>query len=139
VHNRGKVVLLLALDNYQWIFQVAFVPSFSYMAPDVPDALDTIELRFRQREAMLNHPLQGQPQPVKPPGADTPPLVVSTIAFLLGGVFALGALTFSVGGFRLWWTTYQLGFFVAAWAGFHWGEFAVTAGWNLEKCNVDCK
>jgi len=30
-----------------------------------------------------------------------------------------------------------LGFFGAAWAGFHWGEFAVTAGWNLDKCSVD--
>ncbi|KNZ81540.1 Protein-S-isoprenylcysteine O-methyltransferase [Termitomyces sp. J132] len=39
------------------------------------------------------------------------------------------------GGFdRYWWSTAQLGFFIAAWAGFHWGEFAVTAGWNLEKC-----
>jgi protein-S-isoprenylcysteine O-methyltransferase len=63
---------------------------------------------------------------------------VSSIAFFLGVIFALGALTFVVGGFGLWWwSTYQLGFFVAAWAGFHWGEFAVTAGWNLEKCSVD--
>jgi len=65
------------------------------------------------------------------------PLVVSTIAFFLGSIFALGALIFVVGGFGLWWSTYQLGFFIAAWAGFHWGEFVVTAGWNLEKCSVD--
>jgi len=66
------------------------------------------------------------------------PLVASTIAFLLGGLFSLGLLAFIVGGNeRRWWATAQLGFFVAAWAGFHWGEFAVTAGWNLEKCSVD--
>ena len=27
---------------------------------------------------------------------------------------------------------------MASWAVFHWAEFAVTAGWNLEKCSVDC-
>jgi hypothetical protein len=27
---------------------------------------------------------------------------------------------------------------MASWALFHWAEFAVTAGWNLEKCSVDC-
>jgi len=49
----------------------------------------------------------------------------------------LGVLTFLRGGFGSWWNSYQLGFFVAAWSGFHWGEFAVTAGWNLEKCSID--
>ena len=34
--------------------------------------------------------------------------------------------------------TYQLRFFIAAWSFFHWAEFAVTAGWNFEKCSVDC-
>jgi protein-S-isoprenylcysteine O-methyltransferase len=108
------------------------------MAEDAPDSID---IRLRQRGTMLKHPLQMQPQAIKPPGGDIPntPLVVSVVAFLLGSIFALGALTFLVGGFGLWWTTYQLGFFVAAWAGFHWGEFAVTAGWNFEKCSVDCK
>ncbi|EPQ59473.1 ICMT-domain-containing protein [Gloeophyllum trabeum ATCC 11539] len=66
------------------------------------------------------------------------PLAISTISFILGGIFSLGLLTFLVGGFEaFWWATYQLGFFVAAWAAFHWGEFAVTAGWNKDKCSVD--
>jgi protein-S-isoprenylcysteine O-methyltransferase len=104
------------------------------------DAIDGTEQRLRQRETMLKHSLQLQPQAITlRDSIPNTPLVVSSIAFLLGGIFALGALTFLVGGFRLWWSTYQLGFFVAAWAGFHWGEFAVTAGWNLEKCSVDCK
>ncbi|KAH7876294.1 ICMT-domain-containing protein [Lentinula edodes] len=65
------------------------------------------------------------------------PLAAATIAFLLGSVFCFGLLTF-LGGFSLWWwTTYQLGFFIAAWSAFHFGEFAVTAGWNLEKCSVE--
>lgn len=67
------------------------------------------------------------------------PLAASTISFLLGIVFCLGMLTFLSGGFDIyWWSTYQLGFFAASWSAFHWGEFAVTAGWNREKCSVDC-
>lgn len=102
---------------------------------------DDIEERLRQREAILKHPLQTTPV-ISPPHGNIPntPLAVSTIAFLLGAVFSLGAFTFASGGFdAYWWSTYQLGFFVAAWAGFHWGEFAVMAGWNLEKCSVDCE
>jgi len=65
-------------------------------------------------------------------------LAVAGVAFILGATFCLGALTFVVGGFSAyWWSTPQLGFFVAAWAFFHWAEFAATAGWNLEKCSVD--
>jgi protein-S-isoprenylcysteine O-methyltransferase len=69
------------------------------------------------------------------------PLAASTISFLLGILFSLGMTTFLCGGFDAvhWWLTYQLGFFVAAWSAFHWGEFAVTAGWNREKCSVDCE
>ena len=67
------------------------------------------------------------------------PLASSTIAFLLGGLFAFGTYTFL---FKIssasWWMTHQLGYFIAAWAFFHWAEFAVTAGWNYEKCSVDC-
>jgi protein-S-isoprenylcysteine O-methyltransferase len=49
-------------------------------------------------------------------------------------------IVFFMGDFGgCWWATPQLGFFIAAWSGFHWGEFAVTAGWNLEKCSVDCE
>jgi protein-S-isoprenylcysteine O-methyltransferase len=66
------------------------------------------------------------------------PLAVSTISFLLGTTFALGSLTFLCGGFYgLWFATYQVGFFVASWSAFHWGEFAVTAGWNRDKVSVD--
>ncbi|KIY49320.1 ICMT-domain-containing protein [Fistulina hepatica ATCC 64428] len=60
------------------------------------------------------------------------PLSVSAIAFLLGGVFFLGLATVALNHF--WW---RLGFFISAWSFFHWVEFAVTAGWNLEKCSVD--
>ena len=67
-------------------------------------------------------------------------LHVSGISFVLGIIFALGSLAFVIGGFgKVWWATYQLGFFMAAWAAFHFGEFALTAGWNTEKCTVDCK
>lgn len=109
------------------------------------DNADSIHERVQQRIALNNHPLQTIPTaaPQSPGhGGNIPntPLAASTIAFILGSVFSLGALTFLVGGFNgYWWSTAQLGFFVAAWAGFHWGEFAVTAGWNLEKCSVDCK
>jgi len=49
-----------------------------------------------------------------------------------------GALIFAAGGFHgVWWATYQFGFYLAAWSAFHWAEFAVTAGWNKEKCSVD--
>ncbi|KAH9482568.1 Protein-S-isoprenylcysteine O-methyltransferase [Psilocybe cubensis] len=66
------------------------------------------------------------------------PLGSSTVAFLLGGVFASGLYTFVSDIYQpSHWLTYQLGFFIAAWAFFHWAEFAVTAGWNLEKCSVD--
>ncbi|KAJ7507926.1 ICMT-domain-containing protein [Mycena galericulata] len=89
-------------------------------------------------EPFPRHPLQPPPPPNYTGRIPNTPLFVSLIAFLLGGVFALGALTFVVNGFTgVWWATAQLGFFAAAWAAFHWGEFAVTAGWNFEKCSVD--
>ncbi|KAF8621638.1 hypothetical protein AX15_007656 [Amanita polypyramis BW_CC] len=93
-----------------------------------------------QRQQLSSpHPLQTTPVTADPHGnIPNTPMAVATIAFLLGAIFALGALTFAVGGFTsTWWSTYQLGFFAAAWATFHWAEFAVTAGWNLEKCSVD--
>jgi protein-S-isoprenylcysteine O-methyltransferase len=104
---------------------------------------EAVRRNIRQDEPTASNPLQTVPRPDTGinPGGNIPntPLASATIAFLLGSVFALGFLTFAVGGFgTYWWTTYQLGFFVAAWAAFHWGEFAVTAGWNLEKCSVDC-
>ncbi|KAG9103134.1 hypothetical protein FRC06_000129 [Ceratobasidium sp. 370] len=66
------------------------------------------------------------------------PLSVATISAGLGILFTLGSGLFLSGGITgSWWATYQIGFFVAAWAAFHWGEFAVTAGWNREKLSVD--
>ncbi|KAJ6598951.1 Isoprenylcysteine carboxyl methyltransferase family-domain-containing protein [Mycena vulgaris] len=89
-------------------------------------------------EPFPRHPLQTPPPPKYSGRIPNTPLAASLLSFLLGSVFALGALTFVVGGFTApWWATYQLGFFTAAWAAFHWGEYAVTAGWNFEKCSVD--
>lgn len=89
----------------------------------------------------MKNPLSTIPVSIEPRGSiPNTPLAASTISFLLGGAFALGFSHFLQGGFSSpWWATYQLGFFVAAWSAFHWGEFAVTAGWNLEKCSVDCE
>ncbi|KAG5639260.1 hypothetical protein H0H81_004921 [Sphagnurus paluster] len=96
--------------------------------------------KSQAQSAPQQHPLLTIPVATQAPHGNIPntPLASSTVAFLLGGLFFLGFVTFALGGFTTyWWTTAQLGFFVAAWAGFHWGEFAVTAGWNLEKCSVD--
>ncbi|KZV76142.1 protein-s-isoprenylcysteine O-methyltransferase [Peniophora sp. CONT] len=73
---------------------------------------------------------------VKQPTARIPntPLAASTVSFLLGSVFALGTIGFLTSPL---WMPYQLGFYLASWAVFHWGEFAVTAGWNREKCSID--
>lgn len=102
----------------------------------------TIEDRIAQRTAVTRNPLETVPDATKykAPHQNIPntPLAASTISFILGSVFSIGLLTSIIGG-QYWWTTRPLGFFLAAWAGFHWGEFAVTAGWNLEKCSVDCK
>jgi len=100
---------------------------------------DGFEQRIQERGNM-RHPLATIPVTAKPPLGNIPntPLAVSTISFFLGALFSLGMYLFLQGGLTApWWATYQLGFFVAAWSGFHWGEFAVTAGWNLEKCSVD--
>ncbi|KAI0004889.1 protein-s-isoprenylcysteine O-methyltransferase [Russula compacta] len=92
---------------------------------------DTLEQRLRERE--LHNP------PTQPHGSiPNTPLAVSTISFFLGFIFALGFSIFWGSGLAsFWFTTYQLGFFVASWSAFHWGEFAVTAGWNREKVSVD--
>jgi protein-S-isoprenylcysteine O-methyltransferase len=68
------------------------------------------------------------------------PLTVATIAFVLGSVFCLGSQFFLWGGLlKSQWAPYQLGFYAASWGAFHYGEFAVTAGWNRPKCSVDCE
>jgi protein-S-isoprenylcysteine O-methyltransferase len=101
---------------------------------------DGFDARLETRQRQLNHALHTEPvrDVVIHGNLPNTPLVASTISFLLGSVFCLGLFTFLSGGLS-WWATYQLGFFVAAWAAFHWGEYAVTAGWNLEKCSVDCE
>jgi len=56
----------------------------------------------------------------------------------LGSIFTLGLLLLLLNGLDShWWATYQFGFFLAAWSAFHWGEYAVTAGWNRPKLSVD--
>ncbi|KAF7292419.1 Protein-S-isoprenylcysteine O-methyltransferase [Mycena chlorophos] len=96
---------------------------------------------------MSSSPPPAPPAPYRDNGRiPNTPLAISLVSFLLGSTFALGVAT-TLSGNPLtpapafhdapWWLTGQLGFFVAAWATFHWGEYAVTAGWNLEKCSVD--
>lgn len=68
------------------------------------------------------------------------PLSVATISFILGTVFSFGVvLCFFGSSWGFWWSRYQLGLYISSWALFHWGEFAVTAGWNREKVSVDCE
>jgi protein-S-isoprenylcysteine O-methyltransferase len=107
---------------------------------DMPDGF---EERLGQRAAIKKNPLSTIPtNEMHMPLGNIPntPLAASTISFLLGSVFSLALLAFISGALgRSPWAYYQLGFFVTAWAAFHWGEFAVTAGWNLHKCSVDCE
>ena len=85
-----------------------------------------------------HHPLETVPTiDVRQPQGRIPntPLAASTVSFSLGCIFALGLLSFTYSPSRI---PYQLGFYLASWAFFHWAEFSVTAGWNREKCSVDC-
>jgi len=103
--------------------------------------VDDLEERLRRRFIVNSHPLETVPDAdtVRPRGnIPNTPLAASITSLILGIVFCFGVLTFFGAGFsQYWWSTFQLGFFVAAWAFFHWAEFAVTAGWNFEKCSVD--
>lgn len=68
------------------------------------------------------------------------PLSVAAISFILGLVFSFGlAVCFFGNSWGFWWSRSQLGIYISSWAVFHWGEFAVTAGWNREKVGVDCE
>lgn len=106
--------------------------------------MSDFDQRVEQRTAAMasatvpaNDPLNTRPaDPIAHPQGTLPNtmLVVSSIAFALGTIFALGAATVALGWPSAW---YELGFFVAAWAAFHFGEFAVTAGWNRDKLSVD--
>jgi len=109
--------------------------------PQSTDMPDGFEERLHQRTTVKKNPLSTIPtNGVHEPHGNIPntPLVASTISFLLGSIFSLGLLAFIYGALGISSRSYyQLGFFISAWAGFHWGEFAVTAGWNLDKCSVD--
>jgi protein-S-isoprenylcysteine O-methyltransferase len=99
------------------------------------DAQKSLDERIRQRA----HALSTNPTNHIPHGnIPNTPLTASTISFLLGGIFFSSLFSLLSGSSQHWWLTYQTKFFFVAWSAFHWGEFAVTAGWNLEKCSVDC-
>lgn len=103
-----------------------------------------VEQHLKQRQAMptQNGALETVPIKGTPTNGNIPntPLASSLIAFCLGSVFTLGSLLLVYGGYPgSSWLTYQLGAFAASWALFHYLEFAVTAGWNREKCSVDCE
>jgi protein-S-isoprenylcysteine O-methyltransferase len=76
------------------------------------------------------------------------PLGASTTSFILGTTFAFGLVLFfwplgllgspSTGDGEWLKRWSYFGFFIAGWAGFHWGEYAVAAGWNRARCSVDC-
>ena len=104
---------------------------------------ERLDTRLRRRPTVKRSPLETVPiqEHYQLHGTiPNTPLVASFISFVLGSVFTLGFSTFVSGGSDgWWWATHQLAFFSAAWAAFHWAEFAVTAGWNLEKCSVDCE
>ncbi|KAI0661056.1 protein-s-isoprenylcysteine O-methyltransferase [Cubamyces menziesii] len=112
----------------------------SATAPDSAD-LDGFEQRLRQRAMAKSHPLDTVPTDtaLQPRGLiPNTPLSVAFLSFLLGSLFSVGVVLFVTNGYgQHWWSTTQLGFFIAAWSAFHWGEFAVTAGWNRDKCSVD--
>ena len=99
-------------------------------------------------DALDMHPVG----PSQPHGSlPNTPGAVSLISFLLGGLCFLSLKVFfsklqylnsnldddTQAGW--WWSTPQLGFFLGAWSFFHWAEFSVTAGWNREKCSIDCE
>jgi protein-S-isoprenylcysteine O-methyltransferase len=113
----------------------------AYPDVDAPVLSDAFEQRIREREQIRSRPLETVPAvTAKQPHGTIPntPLAVSTISFFLGSIFALGFSVFLSGGLSsFWFATYQLAFFVASWSAFHWGEFAVTAGWNRDKVSVD--
>ena len=109
---------------------------------DAPVHSDAFDQRIHERERLRSRPLETIPDPTasQPHGTlPNSPLAVSTISFILGSIFSLGISVFLCGGLSsFWFATYQLAFFVASWSAFHWGEFAVTAGWNRDKVSVDC-
>lgn len=120
------------------------IPPFCSLTSTMSLSDDGLERRFQQRAAMGTSALETKPiaSVAQASRGNIPntPLASSLIAFCLGITFTAGSLLVALGGIQgsVVFTT-QLGFFVASWAIFHWLEFAVTAGWNREKCSVDCK
>lgn len=118
-----------------------FLSLFTNMASDTHRGLDSLATDVQQPVKFQPNALETNPLTNIPHGnIPNTPLASSTISFLLGSTFLFGVYT-AVNDIsntaRL--LTYQLGCFIAAWAFFHWAEFAVTAGWNFEKCSVDCQ
>lgn len=141
VHSRDCIKKIWAPNL---VARFLFVPQRHYcllsytMSTDIPP---NFEERLRERERLQRNPLSTIPSVDVRIAGNLPntPLSAATIAFSLGTVFCFGFSILLGGLSGYWWMTYQFGFFVAAWAAFHFGEFAVTAGWNLEKCSVECK
>lgn len=110
------------------------------MATNSANDIDVLEERLRQRVQQKQYPLETKPLHVKPQGSiPNTPLSSATIAFILGMIFG-GGLYVTAKDIISWPISipYQFGVYIASWAFFHWAEFAVTAGWNLEKCTIDC-
>lgn len=101
---------------------------------DAPNGFDNriTERNDRVRILSLNNV---KPDYVHQGSLPNTPCTVSVISFVLGSGFAVSLATLAWSG-NTWW---HLSFFLASWCLFHWAEFAVTAGWNEEKCTVDCK
>jgi protein-S-isoprenylcysteine O-methyltransferase len=103
---------------------------------------DSLEAKLRQRMAQMQ-PEDTFTMKADERGSRIPNtlLSVAVISFCLGSVFLWGLrlAIFGPGVGSWWWTTPQLGFFIAALTAFHFGEFATTAGWNRKVCSVDCE
>lgn len=110
------------------------------MANGPTNEVNAFEEKLKQRVAQKSNSLETKPIHVKPQGSiPNTPLASATIAFILGGFFTAGlCMTASdLISLRISFP-YQLGIYLSSWAFFHWAEFGVTAGWNLEKCTIDC-
>lgn len=100
---------------------------------------DVLRRRAGEQQQQQNSLETNPTVPVPAGSIPNTPLTASAISFSLGAFFILGLVLFFNGGSTYRLLTGQLGFFIAAWSIFHWAEFAVTAGWNREKCSVDCE
>lgn len=131
------IVFLLSPHRLAWLASVLHLPSCLSMASRDSDKIEGRPPRCTVTPNPLHLELD-----VKNLRGSLPNtlLAVVIIAFFLGGIFCVSFLTVAFGNFeKYWWFTRQLAFFLCAWSLFHWAEFAVTAGWNLERCNVDCE